>query len=188
MLAKSPLLRYLDYDSLITDLRKAESAVQGNAPITETSELLRTTGSIPVVIRRKSQLPVIIGVLAAVVSRQDHRLCRGHPKENPAAAGGRLHADPGTDPGSHAYPASHSVRNKNRPVPVSQNPDTKSVLLTGNFDQWHAEPMVTDKSGNWTISKELPRSVTLEYQFIVDDKKAPDPLKLNSRFPLTTAR
>lgn len=47
MLAKSAIMRFLDYDSLLAELRKAEAeAVNGAMPSQETTELFRTTNQI----------------------------------------------------------------------------------------------------------------------------------------------
>jgi hypothetical protein len=64
-----------------------------------------------------------------------------------------------------------------------KNPDAKSVQLTGNFDQWHPEQMTRDSRGYWSITKELPRAVILEYQYIVDGIKMPDPHQMNNVLP-----
>lgn len=63
MLHKNLLMRYLDYDALLSDLHKAKAAISGNAPMTDTMEMRRLTGyitgQVPVAPPR-SQLPVIL--------------------------------------------------------------------------------------------------------------------------------
>ncbi len=69
MLHKNLLMRYLDYDALLSDLRKAQAAASGHGPTTDTTDLRRMTGyitqSVPVAPPR-SQLPVIL--VASIVS------------------------------------------------------------------------------------------------------------------------
>lgn len=69
MLHKNLLMRYLDYDALLSDLHKAHAAVSGHGPMADTTDLRRLTGHItgPVpVAPPKSRLPVILA--ASVLS------------------------------------------------------------------------------------------------------------------------
>ncbi len=222
MLAKSPLLRYLDYDALINDLRKSESSLQGSGPATETVELFRaTTGQIPVIAPKKSQLPLIImasasvllalGAVAFVMFKQNHQQLAvaqaesNAPAPAPAVAPQPVPVAPAPAIASsqpQPPPPSH-ISQPAAPQPVAQttpigiiapagmplptphgtksrhfmykNPNAKEVLITGNFNQWQPQPMALDARGFWTIDKTLPRGVQLEYQYIVDGAKIPDP-------------
>jgi serine/threonine protein kinase len=183
MLAKSPLLRYLDYDSLINELRKAQSALLGNAPMTDTSELLRSTGQIPVMVTRKSQMPLVIIVSVAACIAAGAALYVFLHKEKPAPVPVVVNTPaPQPTPSATATPLPTPYGTK---IVYFHYPGsgTKSVLITGNFDQWHPEPMTMDKSGTWSIAKELPRQVALEYQFIVDGKRVPDPMRPQQAVP-----
>lgn len=180
MLAKSPLLRYLDYDSLIADLRKAESALQGNTPVAETSELFRTTGHIPVVVQHKSQLPLILAIAIAVVLVAGVVIFVMTQKKAPPSPVANTTPAPSSESGATPLPTPYGTRIFHFKY---VNPAAKSVLLTGNFDQWHPEPMMVQHDGSWDISKELPRAVQLEYQFIVDGKPIADPTRAAAAIP-----
>lgn len=56
-----------------------------------------------------------------------------------------------------------------------KNPDAKAVAIIGSFNNWKPEPLTMDKNGFWFIDKTLPRGVPIEYQYIVDGVKIPDP-------------
>ncbi|TSA29609.1 MAG: serine/threonine protein kinase [Verrucomicrobiaceae bacterium] len=69
MLQKNLLMRYIDYDALLSDLHKAHAAASGHAPMTDTMDLRRMTGHItgPVPVPpTRSLLPVILA--ASLVS------------------------------------------------------------------------------------------------------------------------
>ncbi len=55
-------------------------------------------------------------------------------------------------------------------------PQAKSVLITGNFNQWNlsAHPLKQDKKGVWKISLPLG-SGRYEYRFLVDGQWQNDP-------------
>ena len=66
MLAKNPLQRYPDYDSLIGDLRKAEAFLEKKGrPATDASDMFRATGQIAAT--GKSPRPFIILALLVVI-------------------------------------------------------------------------------------------------------------------------
>ncbi|MGB8352963.1 MAG: protein kinase [Chthoniobacteraceae bacterium] len=187
MLAKSPLLRHLDYDSLISDLRKAEASAMGGAtPSSDTAPLGgRTTGHIPVVVARKSQLPLIITICTTVLLIGG-ALAFVMLKKNTSAP-----AAPTPAPDGYTLAAASAT-----PLPATygtkivlfkfSNFNAKSVSLVGNFNEWRPEPMSFEREGTsagWTKQKELPRGVPLEYQFIVDGKPVPDPNFPNESVP-----
>jgi len=180
MLAKSPLLRHLDYDSLISDLRKAEAAaLGGSTPSSDTSPLGRTTGRIPVVVARKSQLPLIITICTTLLLIGGALVYVLQMKNTPVTPV----ATPTPAPDGYALAAASAT-----PLPNTfgtkivlfkfSNFNAKSVSLVGNFNEWRPEAMTFEREGasaGWTKQKELPRGVPLEYQFIVDGKPVPDP-------------
>jgi len=180
MLAKSPLLRYLDYDALIGDLKKAEAASQGNAPMSETSELFRTTGHIPVVVRRKSQMPLILTIVIALALAAGAAVYVMTQKKTPTPVANNTPTPAPTASGeSTPLPTPYGTKITKFKY---NNPSAKSVLMAGNFDQWHPEPMMIE-GGSWVISKELPRGVSIEYQFIVDGTPKADPTRPSESVP-----
>ena len=177
MLAKNPLHRYLDYDSLLADLQKAASALGAN---TDTAEMKRVTGYITATIPPAppaSYLPYIIGlslaaslavgvVLYVVLSHN-----KGAAPSAPTAAA--LSAAPTPLPNKFG----------SKIVKFSYKNDTaKEVSLIGNLNQWKPDAM-RKEYGAWVVEKEVPMGVTVEYQFVVDGKKLPDPTRPNLNYP-----
>jgi|GEM_PF-1374874 len=188
MLHKNLLMRYLDYDSLLNELRKAESAALGKEPLTDTMEMRRLTGYItaPVPVpTQRSLLPMILGVSlasCAVVGGGIYFLIG-----KKAQVQAPVHASP-TPQATAAGPTPLPLKYGSKIVRLLYFDSThsaKQVSLVGNFDLWQPEPMTEDSRnpGYWAIQKEIPLGVAIEYQFVVDGKAIPDPGKPNSKFP-----
>lgn len=180
MLAKSPMLRYLDYNTLIADLGKAVAALEGKVSA-DTTEMFRTTGQIPVVVaQQKSPMPLIImatlSVLLAGGAVTFVVMQRKGAQQTAATGASPTASQPAAVKGPTPLPTPYGSKIKDFRY---HNEDAKTVQIVGNFDQWHPEPMVRDSAGTWVVSKELPRTVLIEYQYVVDGIKQPDPGKMN---------
>lgn len=185
MLHKNLLMRYLDYDTLLNDLRKAKAAALGHAPMTDTMEMRRTTGYITSPIPAappRSQLPVILaasllscflvgGFFYFLLSKKSGSQTAGNPTPTQAAV-------------AEATPL--SMKNGSRNVKFHyHDPSAKQVFLVGNLTVWKPEPLSQEPGnpGEWSIDKIVPLDVAIEYQFVVDGKSIADPLRPRLSFP-----
>jgi hypothetical protein len=169
MLAKNPLLRYLDYECLITELRNAADGLKEPPfAMEETGGQFRTTGHIPVVIARNNPVPLIIMVSLSVLLALGAMIFVMTQRKNPA-------------PQAASQPAA-ALQNENGARTWDfkyHNVNAKAVLLAGNFNSWHPEAMNNLGGGNWGLGKELPGNEVIEYQFIADGRRQPDPQKMS---------
>lgn len=185
MLHKNLLMRYLDYDTLLNDLRKAKAAALGHAPMTDTMEMRRTTGyitsTVPVATPR-SQLPVILAasLLSCFLVGGFFYFLLNKKSTSPASAS----PTPASATASGATPL--SLKNGSKTVKFHyHDPNAKRVLLVGNLNMWQPEPLtqVPGDPAEWSIDKEIPLDVAIEYQFVVDGKNLPDPTRPRLSFP-----
>ena len=198
MLNKSTFLRYLDYNSLLEDLRAPGSTI-GNKNTTtsqnaqkhsNTAELaaqlmantaniarLVNTGKFPAGTQgapqqNKNILPVILACSSAVLLLAGGAFLLLHNK------------------GASSSPATSSQIETTGEAPASadqvsvpfryEDASAKEVMLAGSFNNWHPEPMNND-GGIWTTRANLTFGQSYEYQFVVDGRSIPDPKRTRSK-------
>ncbi|MEI8341237.1 MAG: protein kinase [Verrucomicrobiota bacterium] len=206
MLNKSTFLRYLDYDSLLKDLRTAESKTDGKVTtsISLQQQQLANTAELA------AQIMASTANLARLANTgnipEGHDVSRARPKKNPlplilacSAAtliigGGAFalfkmgHNKQGTTTqttpveNQTSTPAPSSTTSADLvSVPFHYDDQTaKKVALAGSFNNWKPEPM-TNSGGVWTISKNLKYMESYDYQFVVDGRSIPDPKRTRSK-------
>ncbi len=179
MLNKSILLRYLDYDALLEDLKDAKTEATAKRLGVDMHPELHPPAPEPAPQLTRSPLPlvmtgavlVIVGALAFVFWL---RQTQTPPVPPPSPA------DTTPRPPSVISP---NPQNLPEPPARAQNveftlnaPTAHIVNLAGEFNGWDpmATPMQRRPNGEWVITLQLAPG-RYQYKFIVDNKWIPDP-------------
>ncbi len=189
MLAKSPIMRYLDHDSLLVELRKGESeAVNGTAPSADTTEMFRTSRQIPVAAPRKSANPLKImayatGTLAVLMLAAIPVVLSRKNAEPQAASQPKkiaVEVEPAATPAPVRAVAAATPLSTPKPAPISTTPKPQ-VVATANTGSAASIPLAMaapygTKNRQFRYHNPDAKAVSLMGNF---NKWTPEPMKMD---------